>query len=429
MPTTTTTRPPPTPTPRSRVAAAAAAAAAARFADVARTAAPGVDADVDADVVAFKAAREYVGVAEAKRARPDGAAGETTQALVVAAAGKADEPAAQSRAMQVRRRMVDKVEAKPHPKWKLDRVVQGHNTVPRCVAVDVSNQVFATGDSSGEMRVWDVATTRLKYTFKAQHSHTVRGLAFSPRHAYLYSCAEDKEVRCFDLETKQVVRAFRGHTAGVYAMALHPTLDLIISGGRDKTVRVWDARSGVQAMELRGHTSDVSALLAEAVDPQVISGSEDTTIRLWDLAAGKSMQTLTHHTKGVRALALNPEEEFSFVSGATGSVKKFALPEGRFMMDMPALQRRAYGSGIVHCLAAHRDVLVAGTDTGALRFWDWASGDAFQDLELKLLPGSLESENYVTAAAFDVSGSLLMTCHGDKTIRVFSEAPVQSSAS
>jgi pleiotropic regulator 1 len=222
-------------------------------------------------------------------------------------------------------------------------------------------------------------------------------------------------VRCFDLEYNKVVRDYHGHTNGVYALSLHPTLDLLVSGSRDASARVWDIRTRAQIHILAGHKDSVSSVATQAVDPQVITASEDKTVRLWDLVAGRSAVTLTHHKRGVRALAVHPSE-FSFASGSTSSVKKFALPEGRFVHDFDA------PGGIVNTLALNRDdVLVAGSDDGVLRFWDWTSATHFQELPLLTQPGSLKSEAVCLAAAFDMTGSRLITANADKSIQMFKE--------
>jgi len=38
------------------------------------------------------------------------------------------------------------------------------------------------------------------------HINTVRGLVVSDRHPYLFSCGEDKQLKCWDLEVNKVVR-------------------------------------------------------------------------------------------------------------------------------------------------------------------------------------------------------------------------------
>ena len=70
----------------------------------------------------------------------------------------------------------------------------------------------------------------------------MRGLALSDRHPYLFSVAEDKTVRCWDLEMNQVIRNYHGHLSSVLSVCIHPTLNLIATGGRDCTVRLWDIR-------------------------------------------------------------------------------------------------------------------------------------------------------------------------------------------
>ena len=75
------------------------------------------------------------------------------------------------------------------------------------------------------------------------HSHTVRGVAISARSPYLFSCGEDKTVKCWDLEYNKIIRDYHGHLSGVYCVTTHPTLDVILTGGRDSVCRVWDIRT------------------------------------------------------------------------------------------------------------------------------------------------------------------------------------------
>lgn len=57
------------------------------------------------------------------------------------------------------------------------------------------------------------------------------------------------------------------------------------------------------------------------------------------------------------------------------------------------------------------------------RFWDYGTGYCYQSLHVTVQPGSLESEAGVFAAAFDLSGSRLITCEADKTVKMWREDP------
>jgi pleiotropic regulator 1 len=301
-----------------------------------------------------------------------------------------------------------------HPPWKLMRVISGHIGWVRAVAVDPSNEWFATGAGDRLIKIWDLASGTLKLSLTG-HVSTVRGLAVSDRHPYLFSCGEDNQVKCWDLEVNKVVRHYHGHLSGVFCLAIHPTLDVLITGGRDSVARVWDIRTRQQVHILSGHEHSVISLLSQEADPQVITGSMDNTIRLWDLAAGKTMTTLTHHKKSIRAL-VKSDEEFTFASGAADNIKKWKCPEGKFMMNF-----RGHNS-IINTLSLNQDnVMFSGADNGTMQFWDWKSGYCFQKMDTIAQPGSLESENGIFCSAFDKSGTRLITGEADKTIKIWKE--------
>ena len=53
-------------------------------------------------------------------------------------------------------------------------------------------------------QIWDLARGTLRLTLTG-HISTVRGLAIAPNNPYLYSCGEDKSIKCWDLEYNKVL--------------------------------------------------------------------------------------------------------------------------------------------------------------------------------------------------------------------------------
>eukprot|EP00850_Spirogloea_muscicola_P002860 SM000011S19038 [mRNA] locus=s11:580984:585037:+ [translate_table: standard] len=302
-----------------------------------------------------------------------------------------------------------------HPPWKNYRVISGHLGWVRSVAFEPANEWFCTGSADRTIKIWETATGKLKLTLTG-HIEQIRGLAVSPRHPYMFSAGDDKMVKCWDLEYNKVIRSYHGHLSGVYCLALHPMLDVLMTGGRDSVCRVWDMRTKAQVFALSGHESTVCAVITQGADPQVVTGSHDTTIKLWDLAAGKTMSTLTFHKKSVRALAMHPFEH-TFASASADNVKKFRLPKGEFLHNMLSQQRT-----IVNCMAINEDnVMVSGGDNGSVWCWDWKSGHNYQQAQTVVQPGSLDSEAGIYALSFDMTGSRLVTCEADKTIKMWKE--------
>ena len=307
-----------------------------------------------------------------------------------------------------------------HAPWKLSTVISSHLGWVRSIAFDPTNTMFATGGGDRVIKIFDLAKAcvaapdALKITLTG-HISPIRGLAFSERHPYLFSAGEDKMVKCWDLETNQVIRHYHGHLSGIFALKLHPTLDLLVTGGRDAVARVWDMRTKHQIHCLAGHENTVGAILTKGTDPQIITGSYDSTIKLWDLAAGKCMTTLTHHKKSVRALA-QPSFENTFISGAADNVKKWVGSDGRFIKNFTGHK------AIINALAVNDDgVVLSAADDGTMNFWDYGTGHCFQTSTTVAQPGSLDAENGIFACEFDLTGTRLITCEADKTIKIWKE--------
>lgn len=58
-----------------------------------------------------------------------------------------------------------------------------------------------------------------------------------------------------------------------------------------------------------------------------------------------------------------------------------------------------------------------------MKFWDWSSGYNFQGFQSQPQPGSIAAENAIFALTFDRSGSRLLSCECDKTIKLYKEDP------
>uniref|UniRef100_A0A665WAI9 Pleiotropic regulator 1 n=1 Tax=Echeneis naucrates TaxID=173247 RepID=A0A665WAI9_ECHNA len=301
-----------------------------------------------------------------------------------------------------------------HPPWKLFRVISGHLGWVRSIAVEPGNQWFVTGSADRTIKIWDLASGKLKLSLTG-HISTVRGVAVSSRSPYLFSCGEDKQVKCWDLEYNKVIRHYHGHLSAVYDLDLHPTIDVLVTCSRDATARVWDIRTKANVHTLTGHTNTVATVRCQAAEPQIITGSHDSTIRLWDLIAGKTRVTLTNHKKSVRTLVLHPRQ-YTFASGSADNIKQWMFPDGNFIQNLSG------HNAIINTLAVNSDgVLVSGADNGTIHMWDWRTGYNFQRIHAAVQPGSLDSESGIFACLFDHSESRLITAEADKTIKVYKE--------
>ena len=76
--------------------------------------------------------------------------------------------------------------------WGITALPPRHNTMVFETRGDCSCRRSLFG---GCVQIWDLASGTLKLTLTG-HLNTIRGLAVSPRHPYLFSAGEDKMVKC-----------------------------------------------------------------------------------------------------------------------------------------------------------------------------------------------------------------------------------------
>ncbi|KAL6944947.1 hypothetical protein ACO0QE_002389 [Hanseniaspora vineae] len=321
--------------------------------------------------------------------------------------------------------------------WELQTMLGGHNGWVRCLQVDpVSNKWFASGSADSSVKLWTFEPNgegrHLAATLQG-HVMGVRDIEISAYNPYLFSCSEDKMIKCWDLENNQIIRDYHGHLSGVYCVVQHPSIDqIIVSGSRDSTAKVWDVRSRSDVLTLVGHKQAVNKVLVFPVEPQVVTCSNDNTIRLWDLRNnGKPLKIITNHTKHVRDIAKNGQE-LSFVSCSTNSIMSWAMPAGQLLTSFePQLTNAASNNtqqeeplGVINTLSvSSKDVLFAGTDSGDMVFYDYLSSKKISHKssmpynDLNNLRE--ESDAGILTSSFDNSGNVLLTGEVDKFIKIW----------
>ncbi len=166
-----------------------------------------------------------------------------------------------------------------------------------------------TGDSRGEVRLWDAATGGL-LAGPLRHGDMVNGVAFSPDGRTVVTGSRDQTARLWEPSTGRAL--LLPHDDPVRAVAFHPAGHIVLTGSGEAaskrgTARCWDARTGRPVGHLLRHQGAVLAVACSPDGATILTGSADTTARLWDAATGLPLGPRLPHLSAVRTVAFHPQ--------------------------------------------------------------------------------------------------------------------------
>jgi WD40 repeat protein len=281
-------------------------------------------------------------------------------------------------------------------------------------------KTIATAGFGQPIRLWSAASGK-ELSHLGKKGERGRGLAFSPDGRRLVA-AEGKDAVVWDARTGEKLDVLTGHRGSVYAVAFGPDNEtdrpLIATGSADNTARLWDGRTYAPLRVLLGHHDQVSAV-AFSTDGRVVTASYDHTARVWDAETGALLTILAGEEGVVAAAQISPDDKWVVTGGEQGVVRLWDA-------DGPVSGQLDH-NGVVDSAVISPDGRRAATaargQAGAVL---WTIEDPNNLRPLKLLD---DHEQVVRTAAFDRTGTRLLTSNDDGVPRLWDVSPLASLAS
>jgi WD40 repeat protein len=293
--------------------------------------------------------------------------------------------------------------AVPAPKFK--KSLRGHRKDVISVAYSPDGRLLASGDSVGEVRVWDMPAGTLRYVLPGLGSF-VLALAFSPDGKFLLTAAVqgDGDINVWEAKTGKPDGALKGHAKGLFEVSFGPDGKTLASAGWDATVRVWDfaarrelwaipspggqwIRSAVVSaggkigvgsddkvffLELDGQllkTFDTaSGPLCFSADGRLLAGTKwgEGRVTVWDVKTGEKVGAWRAHEAPVNGVAFWPGGGALASVGHDGAVRLWDVATQRQLAEVRH-------DGQVRHLAFSPDggsLATTGAEDRLVKLWD-----------------------------------------------------------
>ncbi|XP_023949596.1 U3 small nucleolar RNA-associated protein 15 homolog [Bicyclus anynana] len=164
-------------------------------------------------------------------------------------------------------------------------------------------RLLVAGSEEAVVKVFDVQSKNVLRVFSG-HTGPVHRTYFSKDQLKVLSLSDDKSVCLWDIATEEKIASFSEHTDYIRAGAPSPiSSDIILSGSYDHTVKLYDARSNETVLTVNHGSPVESTVFLPSGGIFVSAGG--TEIKVWDIFnGGKLLANISQHHKTVTTLRL-----------------------------------------------------------------------------------------------------------------------------
>jgi WD40 repeat protein len=272
---------------------------------------------------------------------------------------------------------------------------------------------LAGADFHGNVRVWDLVTTKEKARVAAESTHPALlssvPVAFSPDGTTVAFSSSDKAIRLLALDSGKERVRLEGHQCEILSFSTCGRL--LALGGEEGSLSLWEVATGRQIWRQKGQPSQCSSLIFSANGQTVISGDSAGRIRIWEVKSGRLLQQLQGPCTGVSCLCTSPDGKTLLAVGEDDeSLWRCDLPSGK-ELSFPNCHR----SKVVSVAFAPDGRRLATASNDGTCLWELPGGKQITCF------GQQKGKAY--PFVFGSEGAWLATGNADGTVRLWRAEP------
>jgi WD40 repeat protein len=285
-------------------------------------------------------------------------------------------------------------------------VCTGHKDWLWCVAFSPNGNILASSGKDQTIKLWDVNTGHCLVTLHG-HSGGIWSIAFSPEGNILISASEDQTVKLWDINTGECLKTLQGNNSRVLSIAVSPDGQTLASGYHDQTVKLWDINTGKCLKTFQGHNGGIWSVSFRPDGLTLASGSHDRTVKLWDISTGQCLKSLEQHIDCVYSVFFSPDGNTLASSSDDKTVKLWDITTGLCTATLSGHSSRVWSV----VFNSNNRIVASGSSDQTVKLWDARTGQC-----LKTLQGYSSG---IWSVTFSTDGHILVSGSGNKMVKLW----------
>ncbi len=242
-----------------------------------------------------------------------------------------------------------------------------------CAAFSPDGKLLVTSGGN-KILVWDFAERKLLTKFEA-HTKGVRSLAFTPDGKTLASASDDTTVKLWEVGTWQQRPGACSSSEPVFFVTFSPdgktlaiaTGDFREARSRRVTLYDYDAGSVKERLKLAAGQSGPAWSLAFSPDGKTLASSSfDPMVKLWEPSSGGVVASLPSEGISARGLAFTPDGKTLAAGMGDGSIALWEVASGRRTATLRGHEQHLFTVAI----SPDGKTLASASKDGSVRLWD-----------------------------------------------------------
>jgi WD40 repeat protein len=179
----------------------------------------------------------------------------------------------------------------------------------------------------GDFSIFDLSTGKSVNYFDLKNNSAFN-IQWSDNDLYVFT-GQGKDLKMWELDTKESVREFVGHSDVISSIRLNNGGDRLLTASWDGSVRLWNVATGLMDRKFIGHRGAAHIAIFGLDGKNIYTAGADRQIRVWDIATSKVVRTFDGHKAEVTSLLFSPDGKMLISHSVDGATKFWDLNSGK----------------------------------------------------------------------------------------------------